>query len=160
MSGDRARSRRAIDDFVERLPALTIVVGKGGVGKTTCAIGIAGELAGLGEPTLLVSTDPAGSLGPALRTTLVGGAARVIEAVPNLSAMQLDPDEQSPGRTIVRDTGMRLIRDIEAAMKAGDPAAAQLVAADCVTIAELKDHFNWELIGQAAKALGGAEARR
>jgi len=75
------------------------------------------------------------------------------------SAMQLDPDEQSPGRTIVRDTGMRLIRDIEEAMKAGDPAAAQLVAAECVTMAELKDHFNWELIGQAGKALAGAEGK-
>jgi hypothetical protein len=28
-----------------------------------------------------------------------------------------------------------------------------------VTIAELKDHFNWELIGQAGKALGGADGK-
>jgi len=54
---------------------------------------------------------------------------------------------------------MRLLRDIEAAEKAGDPAAAQLVAAECVTIAELKDHFNWELIGQCAKQMDGAEGK-
>jgi hypothetical protein len=75
------------------------------------------------------------------------------------SAMQLDPEEQSPGRTIVRDMGMRLIRSMEEALKAGDPAAAQLVAAECVTMAELKDHMNWELIGQLGKAVGGAEGK-
>ena len=75
------------------------------------------------------------------------------------SALQLDPDEQSPGRTIVREMGMRLLRSIEEAKRAGDPAAAQLVAAECVTIAELKDHFNWELLGQAAKSLGGADGK-
>jgi len=75
------------------------------------------------------------------------------------SALQLDPEEQSPGRTVVRDMGMRLVRNIEEAAKAGDPAAAQLVAAECVTIAEMKDHLNWELIGQCAKAMGGAEGK-
>ena len=75
------------------------------------------------------------------------------------SALQLDPDEQSPGRNIVREMGMRLLRSIEEARQAGDPAAAQLVAAECVTIAELKDHFNWELLGQAAKSLGGADGK-
>jgi ferritin-like metal-binding protein YciE len=75
------------------------------------------------------------------------------------SALQLDPEEQSPGRTIVREMGMRLIRNMEEALKNGEPAAAQLVACEAVTMAELKDHFNWELIGQAGKALGGAEGK-
>jgi len=75
------------------------------------------------------------------------------------SALQLDPEEQSPGRAIVREMGMRLLRNMEEALKGGDPAAAQLVACECVTIAELKDHFNWELIGQAGKALGGADGK-
>ena len=91
MTGDRARSRHAIDDFLEQLPELVIVVGKGGVGKTTCAIGIAVELGASGRPTLLVSTDPAASLGPALGATLTGGVASHIESVPQLWAMQLDP---------------------------------------------------------------------
>ena len=80
-----------MDSFLERLPELVIVVGKGGVGKTTCAIGVASALAAAGQPTLLVSTDPAGSLGPVLGTTLAGGVARQIEAVPRLAAMQLEP---------------------------------------------------------------------
>ena len=75
------------------------------------------------------------------------------------SALQLDPEEQSPGRAIVREMGMRLVRSMEEALKGGDPAAAQLVAAECVTIAELKDHMNWELIGQVGKSLGGAEGK-
>ncbi|HUQ25767.1 MAG TPA: hypothetical protein VM140_08860 [Burkholderiales bacterium] len=75
------------------------------------------------------------------------------------SALQLDPEEQTPGRTIVRDMGMRLVRNMEEALKAGDPAAAQLVACEAVTIAELKDHFNWEMIGKVGKELGGAEGK-
>lgn len=83
--------RPAIDTLLDRLPRLSIVVGKGGVGKTTCAIGIAGRLAAMGRPTLLVSTDPAGTLASALGTTLANGEPRAIDGVPSLSAMQLDP---------------------------------------------------------------------
>jgi ferritin-like metal-binding protein YciE len=75
------------------------------------------------------------------------------------SALQLDPEEQSPGRTLVRDTGMRLVRNMEEALNAGDKAAAQLVACECVTLAELKDHFHWEMIGKVARDLGGAEGK-
>ena len=75
------------------------------------------------------------------------------------SALQLDPEEQTPGRTIVREMGMRLVRSMEEALKAGEPAAAQLMACECVTMAELKDHFNWELIGQCATAMQGAEGK-
>jgi len=75
------------------------------------------------------------------------------------SALQIDPQEQSPGRTIVREMGMRLVRSMEEALQAGDPDAAQLMAAECVTIAELKDHFNWELIGQCAQNMSGAEGK-
>lgn len=75
------------------------------------------------------------------------------------SALQLDPEEQTPGRTLVRDTGMRLVRNMEEALNAGDPAAAQLIAAECVTLAELKDHLHWELIGQVGKEMGGAEGK-
>ena len=44
---------------------------------------------------------------------------------------------------------------MEMALKAGDLAAAQLVAAECVVDAETKDHQNWELIGQVGKKLKG-----
>jgi hypothetical protein len=48
---------------------------------------------------------------------------------------------------------------MEAALATGDKNAAQIVACECVTLAETKDHLNWELIGEAAKKLGGAEAK-
>lgn len=45
------------------------------------------------------------------------------------------------------------------AKSAGDKNAAQVVAAECVVMAETKDHVNWELIGEAAKALKGDEGK-
>jgi RNA-splicing ligase RtcB len=41
----------------------------------------------------------------------------------------------------------------------GDPDEAQAVAAECVTLAETKDHMNWELIGEVVKHLTGEPAR-
>ena len=75
------------------------------------------------------------------------------------SQMQLDPEEQSPGRKIVHDMGMALVSAMEAALGAGDPAAAEIVACECVVLAETKDHLDWELIGQAAKKMSGAEGK-
>ena len=37
------------------------------------------------------------------------------------------------------------------ALAAGDPAAAQIVAAECVVLAETKDHLDWELLGEARR---------
>lgn len=73
--------------------------------------------------------------------------------------MQLDTEEKSPGRQIVHDMGAALVAAMEAALAAGDPAAAQIVAGECITLAETKDHLNWELIGQAAKKLSGPEGK-
>ena len=73
--------------------------------------------------------------------------------------MQLDPEEETPGRKIVRDLGQALVAAMEAASGAGDPAKAEIVACECVTIAELKDHLDWELIGEASKKMSGAEGK-
>jgi len=62
----------------------------------------------------------------------------------------MDTEEQSPGRAVVAHLGKSLVAAIEMAMKNADPAAAELVAAECVVLAETKDHSNWELIGQVA----------
>ena len=72
----------------------------------------------------------------------------------------LGPDlaTDTPGRQVVRHIGESLVKAMEMALQAGEPAAAQLVAAECVTLAETKDHLNWELIGEAAKKLKGDEA--
>src|SRR5688572_6340453 len=62
----------------------------------------------------------------------------------------MDTEQQSPGRAVVAHLGQSLVAAIEMAMKNADPAAAELVAAECVVLAETKDHSNWELIGQVA----------
>ena len=75
------------------------------------------------------------------------------------SALQLDPEEQSPGREIVRKLGVSLVAAMEEALAAGEPQAAELLACECVVLAETKDHLNWQLIGEVAKKLTGAEAK-
>ena len=69
----------------------------------------------------------------------------------------LDPKVETPGRAVVRHIGASLVQAMQMAKKAG-ANAAQIVAAECVVLAETKDHLNWELIGAAAKAMKGAEA--
>ncbi|ABO58651.1 DUF892 family protein [Burkholderia vietnamiensis] len=72
----------------------------------------------------------------------------------------LDPDAQSPGRAAVAATGKSLVQVIQQAKKQADPAVAQVVAAECVVLAETKDHLNWELIGYAADQLRDSDAAR
>lgn len=38
-------------------------------------------------------------------------------------------------------------------------AQAQVVASECVTVAETKDHLEWELIGEVAKSFTGEPAK-
>jgi rubrerythrin len=71
----------------------------------------------------------------------------------------LDPATETPGRLIVRHKGGALVAAMEMALKSGDRAAAEIVAAECVVDAETKDHHNWELIGSVAKKLKGEEAK-
>ena len=70
-------------------------------------------------------------------------------------ALALDPDEMTPGRKIVQHTGKSLVVAMKMALAANDPPAAELVACECVVLAETKDHFDWELIGECAKSLEG-----
>lgn len=72
--------------------------------------------------------------------------------------MGLDPETPSPGRDVVAHLGASLVSAIEMALANDTPAAAELVAAECVVLAETKDHQNWELIGKVAEH-GGPSAR-
>ena len=63
----------------------------------------------------------------------------------------LDPETDTPGRLVVRHIGESLVRAMEMAMDAGNADAAQIVAAECIALAETKDHLNWQLMGQVAK---------
>lgn len=63
----------------------------------------------------------------------------------------LDPEVETPGRGVVRLLGESLVQAIEEAITEGDEAAAQIVAAECVVLAETKDHLNWELLGHVVE---------
>jgi rubrerythrin len=76
-----------------------------------------------------------------------------------MKQLGLDPETETPGRLVVRHTGESLVKAMEMALGSGDKAAAQLVAAESVTLAETKDHLNWHLIGEAAQKASGDVAR-
>jgi rubrerythrin len=75
-----------------------------------------------------------------------------------LKGMNLDTETETPGRKIVRHIGDSLVQAMEMALRGPDLAAAQIVAAECVTLAETKDHLNWGLIGELAKNSTGDAA--
>jgi len=75
-----------------------------------------------------------------------------------LRDLGLDPNAETPGRKIVRYIGSSLVKAMELALRCADPKSAQIVAAECVVLAETKDHLNWELIGELTKKLEPAEA--
>src|SRR6476646_2434183 len=74
-----------------------------------------------------------------------------------LTGMNLDVETETPGRKIVRHIGDSLVQAMEMALRGPDMAAAQIVAAECVTLAETKDHLNWELIGEIASKTDGSK---
>jgi rubrerythrin len=81
----------------------------------------------------------------------------IIEDV--LEKLDLDPEEETPGRKVVRTIGEALVQSMEMALTAGKPGAAQLVAAEAVVLAETKDHQNWHLIGEVSKKVKGNVAQ-
>ena len=74
-----------------------------------------------------------------------------------LDRLGLDPAKETRGRQVVRHKGESLVEAMKMALKGNNPQATQLVATECVVNAETKDHQNWELLGQAAEKLPGAE---
>jgi rubrerythrin len=78
----------------------------------------------------------------------------VLEA---MQQMGLDPETETPGREVVRHIGESLVEAMEMALEAGNPDAAQIVACECVVLAETKDHLNWELIHEVADKSKGEQ---
>lgn len=72
--------------------------------------------------------------------------------------MGLDPEKGSPGRSVVRSNGEALVNGMQRARGEGDAALAEIVAAECVVLAETKDHMNWQLIGMVSKHYEGEGA--
>ena len=73
---------------------ILFVGGKGGVGKTTVAAAVALRFADAGRRALVVSTDPAHSLGDVFQVE-IGDRRRAL--APNLEGMEIDPDAQVEG---------------------------------------------------------------
>ena len=69
--------------------------------------------------------------------------------------LSLDPNEDSPGRRVVKFLGAALVNAMQTALQAGNPEAAELVACECVVLAETKDHADWELISKCAEKSTG-----
>lgn len=78
---------------------------------------------------------------------------QIVEGV--MTTMGLDLKAETPGRKVVRYIGESLIKAMEMTLEAGDPEAAQVVAAEAIVLAESKDHLNWQLIGEAADKTSG-----
>ena len=76
-----------------------------------------------------------------------------------LTKLDLDPNEETPGRKVVRTIGETLVEAMEMALSEGKPGAAQLVACEAVVLAETKDHQNWHLIGEVVKNVKGNVAK-
>jgi hypothetical protein len=58
--------------------------------------------------------------------------------------MELDAKQETPGRKVVRHVGGALVEAMKMAIAASDPATAELVACECVVLAETKDHVAWD----------------
>jgi len=78
----------AVDALVDLLPRTTLIVGKGGVGKSTCAAALALRV-GSAVETLLLSTDPARAL-PSVLGQPIGSAPTPVKGVKRLAAQLLD----------------------------------------------------------------------
>jgi ferritin-like metal-binding protein YciE len=74
------------------------------------------------------------------------------------SALGLDARQETPGRRVVRHVGTALVEAMKLALGGGDAIAAELVACECVVLAETKDHADWQLLGKCAEHLEGQAA--
>jgi hypothetical protein len=70
----------------------------------------------------------------------------------------LEANRETPGRMVVRIHAVALLSMMEASRKDA-PDAAEIVAAECVTLAETKDHLNWELIGMLGEKTRGEKGK-
>ena len=72
-----------------------------------------------------------------------------------MKTIGLDPEKVTPGRKVVHHIGGALVKAMKMAKATGDAEGAELVAAECVVLAETKDHQDWDLIRKCAEHLPG-----
>jgi arsenite-transporting ATPase len=92
-------------------PRFRFFGGKGGVGKTTCAAAAALATAERGRRVLVVSTDPAHSLGDAVGTRLSARPRRLATRTGTLVAVELDADRALQRWLALRRRPLRTIAD-------------------------------------------------
>ena len=76
-----------------------------------------------------------------------------------MGKLGLDPEQETPGRGVVRHIGESLVEAMEMARTNGPAEAAQLVACESVVQAETKDHLNWELLHEASEKAKGEQKK-
>ena len=145
-------TERGIASLLGVLPRWTLVGGKGGVGKTTCAAALATCSAAAGTPTLLLTTDPARSLGDAIGTVL-GAEPVSVPGCPGLDAFQLDAaSARDAFLARWRDTLITIVdrgtyldsTDIAGLIDAALPGADEAMA--LLTLADLEADPRWQRI--------------
>ena len=133
----------AADALVARLPRTTLVVGKGGVGKTTTAAAIALHASRRVGRTLVITTDPARAL-PTVLDCAVGSEATPVPWADRLDARALDAaglrqrfmDRWSDVLRLILDRGTYLDQgDIGPLVDAALPGSDEIFAA--LALAEL-----------------------
>jgi arsenite-transporting ATPase len=141
-----------LEALLDALPRWTLVAGKGGVGKTTCASALAARAAVLGDETLLLSTDPARSLGAALGSD-VGPVPGPVPGRDRLFAMQLDAQHERDAFLAKWRDVLRMILDRGTYLEAGDiagivddalPGADEAMAV--IALLELERSPRWDRI--------------
>lgn len=132
--------------FLDQPPRFLFFTGKGGVGKTSIACATAVQLAGTGKRVLLVSTDPASNVGQVFGLA-IGNQITAIPAVPNLSALEIDPQAAAQ---VYRDRIVGPVRGVlpEAVVK----GIEEQLSGACTTEIAAFDEFTALLIDSALTA--------
>jgi len=104
--------------FLDTPPPFLLFTGKGEVGKTSIACASAVRLADAGATVLLVSTEPASKVGQVVGLE-VGNTVTPIDAIPGLSALELDPAQA------VEEYRERIVGPVRDLLPAAEVAAIQ-----------------------------------
>lgn len=75
------------------------------------------------------------------------------------STLGWNAEEPTPGRSIVKSLGASLVQAMESALTDAPREAAEIVACECVVLAETKDHADWELLKKCAEKASSAEKK-
>ena len=102
-----------VDEIETQGKGLVLVMGKGGVGKTTVAAAVAAELAARGHDVHLTTTDPAAHLDDVLGDDALGGDHFGGSTSGSLTVTRIDPHEETRRYTerVLRTKGAGLDDD-------------------------------------------------